>query len=31
LPCNGGGGAAAIGELMTSKAAVEAFCASVAL
>jgi hypothetical protein len=31
LPCSGGGGAAAIGELMTSKAAVDAFCASVAL
>jgi len=32
LPCNGGGGhAAAIGELMTSKASVDAFCAAVAL
>jgi hypothetical protein len=33
LPCNGGGGghAAAIGELMTSRAAVDAFCESVAL
>jgi hypothetical protein len=30
LPCNGVGHAAAIGELMTSKAAVEAFCESVA-
>jgi hypothetical protein len=32
LPCNGGGGrAASLGELMTSKASVDAFCASVAL
>jgi hypothetical protein len=31
LPCSGGAGAAAIGELMTSKAAVDAFCAAVAL
>jgi hypothetical protein len=31
LPCNGGGRAASFGELMTSRAAVEAFCESVAL
>jgi len=32
LPCNGAGGhAAAIGELMTSRASVDAFCAAVAL
>jgi hypothetical protein len=32
LPCNGGGGhAAPIGELMTSKASVDAFCEAVAL
>jgi hypothetical protein len=31
LPCNGGGPAVPIGELMTSKAWVEAFCESVAL
>ena len=32
LPCNGGGGhAASIGELMTSKASVDAFCEAVAL
>jgi hypothetical protein len=31
LPCNGAGHALSIGELMTSKAAVDAFCQSVAL
>lgn len=31
LPCNGGGHAASLGALMTSRAAVEAFCESVAL
>jgi hypothetical protein len=31
LPCNAVGHAAAVGELMTSKAAVEEFCESVAL
>jgi hypothetical protein len=31
LPCNGGGQAASFGALMTSRAAVEAFCESVAL
>jgi hypothetical protein len=31
LPCNGGGHAVSIGELMTSKAAVDAFCESVSL
>ena len=32
LPCNGGGGhAAAIGQLMTSRAFVDAFCEAVAL
>ena len=31
LACDGGGQAAAIGALMTSKASVDAFCESVAL
>jgi hypothetical protein len=31
LPCSGGGHAVSIGELMTSKASVDAFCESVAL
>jgi hypothetical protein len=31
LPCNGGGAVLVIGELMTSKASVDAFCESVAL